>query len=377
MTSRPPSSDTRPTAAVTTRLGGRAARGVCVALLGVLTMTACSGGDSSTAAPPATEEEPSATQSATPEPGTPTATEAGDMVDRADPATFDHDQVRPVDLEEVGPDASAPVEMIRIQFPSQDGGMATGFLAPPAEPASDAGILWAHGLPGDGRDSWAPMAVFACAGVTSITVNAPYARPTTSRPDGAVTNGARPLTYSPTDRDEQIQLIRDMRRAIDVLQDRGIDRIGFGGISYGAAMGAALIGVDDRIEAAKLTLGNGGLVDRFTDEDGAPIEDLDDLTAGEFDTWVEAMLPIEPARFVGDSSADIVFLNGRNDPIIPLEEAERFHAAAPAGEVRWMNDGHDVSYADFLWHNRWLGTRLGIDAERLDACAEELFPGGW
>lgn len=37
-----------------------------------------------------------------------------------------------------------------------------------------------------------------------------------------------------------------MRRAIDVLQDRGAQRIGFGGISYGAAIGAALIGVDDR-----------------------------------------------------------------------------------------------------------------------------------
>lgn len=376
MTSRPSSSNEPPAADAATRSGSRFARGLCVVLLGAVTV-ACSGSDTPTTAPPATDEQPSATQSATPEPGTPTATEAGGMGDRADPATFDYDQVRPVDLEEMGPDASAPVEMIRIQFPSQDGGMATGFMALPAEPASDAGILWAHGLPGDGRDSWAPMAVFACAGATSITVNAPFARTTMSRPDGAVTNGARPLTYSPTDRDEQVQLIRDMRRAIDVLQDRGVERIGFGGISYGAAVGAALIGVDDRIEAAKLTLGNSGLVDRFTDEDGAPTEDVDDVTAEEFETWVEAMLPIEPVRFIGDSSADIVFLNGRNDPIIAPEEAERFHAAAPGGEVRWTNDGHDVSFEDFRWHNRWLGTRLGMDAERLDACAEELFPGGW
>ncbi|HUG83434.1 MAG TPA: hypothetical protein VMM13_02670 [Euzebya sp.] len=394
MTSRPSPRSERRTAAVAMWWRGRAVPVVCTVLVGVLTVTACSGSDTSAAAPPGTEfnppfvepVEPTATPSATPDPATPEPESAdpetpepvvASVVDRADPATFDHDQVRPVNVEVIGTEGYLGVELTRIQFPSQDGGMATGVMALPADPATDVGILWAHGLPGNARDSFDPMAVFACAGATSIVVNAPYARPAASRPDGAVTNGDQPVTFSPTDRDEQIQLIRDMRRAIDVLQDRGAERIGFGGISYGAAIGAALIGVDDRVEAANLTLGNSGLVERFTDEDGTPSFHLDDLTAEEIETWMQALLPIEPARFIGDSGATILFMNGLDDSIIPRAEAERFHAAAPRGEVRWMDVGHDVPFADFLWHNRWLGTPLGMDTERLDACAEQVFPDRW
>lgn len=75
--------------------------------------------------------------------------------------------------------------------------------------------------------------------------------------------------------------------------------------------------------------------------------------------------------------ATIVFLSGRNDPLIAPAKAERFHAAAPEAEVRWMNVGHDVAYEDFLWHYRWLGEHLGMDAERLGDCAGGMFPGGW
>jgi dienelactone hydrolase len=389
---RPTPSNERLATDVALRSRGRAVQFLCVALVGTVTLTACSGSDTTTAAPSATEADPQAMGSATPDrvppaTGTSPPPEAAIMVERADPATFAYDQRRPVDVEEIDSGGPLPAEMMRIQFPSQDGGMATGYIAPPADPVEDVGILWAHamqssemnwpGVPWDGQDSFAPMAIFACAGATSIIVNAPYTRPTTLRPDGAVTSVAQPLTYSPTDRDEQIQLIRDMRRAIDVLQDRGAERIGFGGISYGATIGAALIGVDDRIEAAILSLGNSGLVERHIDENGDPTHHLDDLTDEEVETWVQAMLPIEPARFIGDSGAAILFLNGRNDPIIPTAEAERFHAAAPSGDVRWTNVGHDVSFEDLLFHNSWLGTNLGLDTERLDACTEELFPGGW
>jgi uncharacterized protein len=392
MRSRPTPSNEHPATDVALRSRRRAVQFLCIALVGSVTMTACDGSGNSTGAPSATEADPPATGSATPErmppaTGSPPAPEAAILDERADPATFDHEQVRPVDVEEVDSGGPLPEELTRIQFPSQDGGMATGYIAPPADPVTDVGILWAHamhssemnwpGVPWDGQDSFAPMAIFACAGATSIIVNAPYTRPTTLRPDGAITSLSQPLTYTPTDRDEQIQLIRDMRRAIDVLQDLGAERIGFGGISYGATIGAALIGVDDRIEAAILSLGNSGLVERHTDENGDPTHNLDDLTDEEVETWLQAMLPIEPARFIGDSGAAILFLNGRNDPIIPMAEAERFHAAAPSGEVRWTSVGHDVSFEDLLFHNSWLGTNLGLDIERLDTCTEQLFPGGW
>jgi dienelactone hydrolase len=388
MRSRPTPSYRRPATALALGSRGRAGQVLCLALVGAVMMTACSGDDTSPAATSASEAEGSATPNPVPPATATTPTPETAIVDeRADPATFDHDQVRPVDVEEIGTGGPLPPGMNRIQFPSQDGGTATGYMAPATDPVTGVGILWAHGMqssemnwpgvPWDGQDSFAPMAIFACAGATSIIVNAPYTRPATLRPDGAVTSMSQPLTYSPTDRVEQIQLIRDMRRAIDVLEDRGAERIGFGGISYGATIGAALIGVDDRIEAAILSLGNSGLVERHTDENGDPTHHLDGLTDEEVEAWVQAMLPLEPARFIGDSGAEILFLNGRNDPIIPTAEAERFHAAAPSGEVRWTNAGHDVAFDDLLFHNTWLGTKLGLDLARLDACTDQLFPGGW
>jgi pimeloyl-ACP methyl ester carboxylesterase len=215
------------------------------------------------------------------------------------------------------------------------------------------------------------MSIFACAGATSVVVDAPYARP------GALRSN-KEFQFTRQDRDEQIQLIVDMRRALDLLTDLGATRFGFGGISYGSAMGGLLVGVDDRISTAVLLLGNGGLVERFTDEEGAPTWPLTDKSDEEIEAWFEAMLPIEPIRFVGDSTADLLFMSGDKDPLIPPAEAERYHAAAPAGaELVWMDEAHDIPFEEFPVHNNWLGDRLGVNRARLEACTDELFPNGW
>jgi pimeloyl-ACP methyl ester carboxylesterase len=232
-------------------------------------------------------------------------------------------------------------------------------------------VLWAHGAPSDGKDNHVPMAIFACAGATSIVVDAPYARP------GALRSGEAFL-FTSQDRDEQIQLVVDMRRGLDLLADLGGERFGFGGISYGSAIGGQLIGVDDRVEAAVLLLGNAGLVERFFDEHGNPIWPLADLERDAVDEWVAAMLPIEPGRFVADTSADVLFMSGTDDPLVPPVEAERYHALGPPGaDLYWMDEAHDIPFEDMFLHNWFIGDRIGIDPERLDTCMDELFPNGW
>lgn len=325
-----------------------------------------------TSAPPTAEAAPTTT---TTEPATTTTSPPlgidWDAVERADPSIFDYDPLRPVEYEVVSTQLFRGVEMQRIKFESPVGGMAYGYLSLPVSDPVDAGILWAHGAPSDGADSFVPMSMFACAGVTSVVVDAPYARP------GALRSGEAFL-FTKQDRDEQIQLIIDMRRALDLLTDLGATQFGFGGISYGSAMGGLLLGVDQRPTAAVLLLGNGGLVERFTDEAGAPTWPLTDKSDDEIQAWIEAMLPVEPIRFIGDSTADLLFMNGDKDPLIPPAEAERFHAAAPAGsELIWMDEAHDIPFEDMDIHNNWLGDRLGVDRARLDACTAELFPNGW
>lgn len=60
-------------------------------------------------------------------------------------------------------------------------------------------------------------------------VDAPYARP-----GGHM---GEPFAFSAQDREEQIQLVVDLRRGLDILSDLGAERFGFGGISYGSSIG--------------------------------------------------------------------------------------------------------------------------------------------
>lgn len=294
-------------------------------------------------------------------------------IKRADPAIFDVELSTEPTYEVVDTRDYRGVEMQRISFESPMGGLAYGWLSlPVGDPVPGIGILRAHGAPVDGTDEFIPMAMMACAGVPSIVVDAPYARPGANRSGEA-------LLFTPADRDEQIQLVVDMRRAVDILATLGAERFGFGGISYGAAIGGQLIGVEPRIEVAVMILGDGGLIERFFGEDGEPMWPVAGMDPAEIEPWREAMLPIEPMLYIGDSTADILFMNGTRDPIIPPAEAERYHAAAPAGsEVYWMDIDHDIPFEDMKnIHNHWFGERLGIDLDRLDSCTAELFPNGW
>jgi predicted esterase len=361
-------------------LGGPIRRTTGLVAVAATALVACGGDDDTgapsdittvteaTAAPDTTVPDTTMPDTTMPDTTVPVAMDP----ERADPAIFAYERVRPVEYEVVSTTTFRGVDIHRIKFESPLGGLAYGYLSlPVGEPAPGAAVLWAHGAPSDGKDSYPPMSIFACAGATSIVVDAPYARPGANRSGEA-------FLFTSQDRDEQIQLVVDMRRALDLLADLGGERFGFGGISYGSAIGGLLLGVDDRITAAVLLLGNGGVVERFTDESGAPSWPLTDKSDEEVRAWIEAMLPVEPIRFIGDSTADLLFMSGDKDPMIPPAEAERYHAAAPASaELYWMDEAHDIPFEDMFVHNRFIGDRIGIDPDRLDTCTEELFPNGW
>ncbi len=324
-----------------------------------------------TSAPVETVPAPTSVPSTAPRP--PVTYETETDLERADQSVFDYDAEPDVEYEVIDTRKYRGIEMQRIKFESPVGGIAYGYLAEPVgEPVPGVGVLRAHGVPVDGTDEFIPMAMLACAGVISIVVDAPYARPGANRMGD-------PLWFTPQDRDEQIQLIIDMRRALDLLADRGVERFGLGGISYGGAIAGLLLGVEPRIETAVLILGNGGIVERFVDEEGEPVWPLSDLSDEEIVEWRDAMSPVEPIRFVGDTEASVLFMNGVRDPLIPPAEAERYHAAGPPdSEVFWMDIDHDIPFDDMKnIHNRWFADHLGIDADRLDTCTDDLFPNGW
>jgi dipeptidyl aminopeptidase/acylaminoacyl peptidase len=171
------------------------------------------------------------------------------------------------------------------------------------------------------------------------------------------------VQFDEPDRREQIQLIVDLRRVVDLLVARGDvdpDRIGYLGVSYGGAMGGLLAGVEHRIAAFVLRVGDGGLVEHFGTRNDAG-GSLPAMSPARRERWLAAMRPVEPLRYVRRATAPLLFQSGRQDDVVPPADARRYQAAAPEPkDVEWYDAGHflppkaDCDAA--VWLARHIGT---------------------
>ena len=180
------------------------------------------------------------------------------------------------------------------------------------------------------------------------------------------------MTFREEDRDHQIQLIVDLRRGVDLLASRAdvdTNRIAYVGLSYGAAMGGLLAGVEKRIKAYVLMAGDGGLIEHFCDTAKVPYscEAFQFESAGSerrLERWLKAMEPIEPIRFVGHAApAALFFLNGRHDRAVPEADALRYQrAGSEPKRIKWYDSGHQLPPEASRDLVEWLQSQVGIDA---------------
>jgi predicted esterase len=281
-------------------------------------------------------------------------------------APFDYDSHTPLRLESTLVRRDGAIEVRAISFDSPRGGRVTGKLFVPTTPRSTrlAGIVMAHGAPGN-TANMDPRALFvARKGAVVIGIDAAFAR----------RDPNDPVTFTARDAEEQVQTIVDIRRAVDVLAARDdVDpaRLGFIGGSYGAAMGGILAGVEPRIRAFVLAVGDAGFVAHFTAADGSWLPPVSDLPAAQRDAWVAAMRPISGEVHLPRAQGDRVLLqNGRLDEAVLPHVAQAFHALAPEGtEKRWYDAGHRLPpshFADQLeFLHRKIGTDAPVEADRL------------
>ena len=181
--------------------------------------------------------------------------------------------------------------------------------------------------------------------------------------------GARgqPVQFTVQDRAEQIQLIKDLQRAVDVLRahvDVDDERIAYLGISYGGAMGALFAGIERRLKAAVLVVGDGGLVSHFTGPEDASF--MAGLPCATRVSWFQDMAPIEPIRFVAHAPPTALLLqNGRLDTLVPVADANALHAAAPQPRtILWYDAGHGLNQQAALDRLDWLHREIGLDARQ-------------
>jgi uncharacterized protein len=315
-----------------------------VLVLGLASVVAACGG---------TNASPTVTSAATPPP-----TSSGDVT-----RLFDYDRRLPVatTTQQTWEEAGG-IMVASIAYASPKGGEVPALVVVPHDTGPFPGVIVQHGLPSTKEAMLAAGIDLARTGAVAVLIDAPF-----NRPQQASTRSF-PLTFTPRDRDEQIQLIVDLRRAVDLLAARpdvDDDRLAYYGVSYGAAMGGLLAGVEDRLKAYVLAVGDGGVVAHFTGADDTGGE-VQALPAQERQRWLEAMRPIEPINLVGRAApAALLFQAGTRDEAIPQADTRRYHqAASQPKELRWYAAGHGLNCTARVDMMAWLARHIGIDPKR-------------
>jgi predicted esterase len=274
-------------------------------------------------------------------------------------ALFDYDRDEPLELRDSLAFSERGVDVYAVSFISPKGGRVTGLLHVPHDSLRPTngrfpGVVMLHGAPGDAWGMGGIAMPVARHGAIVLVINAPFAR----------RDKDNPLSFTPRDSAEQVQLIVDLRRAVDVLLTRSdvdASRLAFVGVSYGAAIGAAFAGTERRIAAHALLVGDAGLAAHFTNPDGTRMPRPPHLTPAQWCRWFAAMEPLASTRFIGRvAPARVLFLWGRQDRLVPPYLADALaRAAGKTAEARWYDAGHGLTPIAYLDMIDWLAERIG------------------
>jgi uncharacterized protein len=279
----------------------------------------------------------------------------GGLATEADRSLFAYDVNAPLNLQKMVESTTNGVEVSTIVYNSPAGGFVTGMMFNPVTRSSlRPGIVLMHGLPGNARQMQPLGQALAQYGAVVIAIDAPHAR-----------RSGQAVLFTEQDRTEQIQLIKDLQRAVDILRAQvnvDDDRIAYHGTSYGGAMGALFVGIERRIKTAILNVPDGGLVTHYTGP-----EDLDFMASMSCATrlnWFRAMVPIEPIRFIAHAPpTPLLVQNGRFDTLVPMGDAQVLHAAVPEPRtIQWYDAGHGLNQQALIDRHNWLVQQIGLDA---------------
>ena len=269
---------------------------------------------------------------------------------------FDYDRQAPLDIQETRRWHEDGATWIDFTYASPKGGRVDARLVIPDGKGPFPGIILQHGGPGTLEDMVYYAREFARYGAVTIMITSPY-----RRPGGYVITQYMGNTWPLfTERDLgiKIEMINDLQRAVDILIERpevDPERLAFFGVSFGGTMGGLLAGIEERLLAYVLVVGDGGLVEHTADPGD------DGLNEHFSEDWAALMWPTEPLHFIGRAApAALLFQNGVNDSFVPPHDAMRFHSAASDPKtVMWYDAGHNLPWQFVNDAAKWLQPYLG------------------
>ncbi len=291
----------------------------------------------------------------------PTAEEKPSPIEKETLALFEYDREEDLDIEERDYATFAGYSRTDLTYASPAGGRVPAYLYQPEGDGPYAGILLMHGMPGSREGSKQYASDYVKSGAVVLAISAPWARPDGPREEI--------VKFTQQDRDEQVQLMQDLMRGADLLESLpwvDEERLAYVGGSYGGAMGGLLAGIERRLKAYVLVVGDGGLVAHFTGPDDGPGPPRN-LSEERWQEWRAMMEPIEPIRFVAHAApAHLLFQNGKTDELVPAETARVYQEAGSEPKtILWYDSGHGQTPKLRKDQFRWLEKQIGIDASQV------------
>src|SRR5512137_150327 len=300
---------------------------VCLGVLGLF-LASCSAG-SQVAAPTSERQSPTPTDKPLAYIRSVDPAASNDFYEANRPL-FEYDQDTPLDIQEVSRRIENGLSIVEITYTSSKGGRVPARLIIPQGTGPFAGIVMQYSMELEFGMRYAEY------GAVVIYVDPPSFRPQDTGPRDI-------LTFTEQDREEQIQLIVDLRRAIDLLMARpdvDPERIAYLGVSYGGAMGGLLAGIDHRLQACVMIVGDGGFVTHQTNSENLtmPLSQF----FQEYRAWIDAMWPIEPIHYVSHASpTPLLFQNAVRDQYVNVQDAIRYQdVAGEPKQVIWYDSEH-------------------------------------
>ena len=270
---------------------------------------------------------------------------------------FAYDRSQPLDIQVVKRWRRFNVTVTELTFASPRGEPVPTLLFEPDGEGPFGGLVLMHGAPGtkENFNDWGVY--YARYGFVAIAIDAPQFR--SDHNIGHVSMALIWPRFEEKDLEEQSQLILDLQRAVDLLltlETVDPERLAYIGGSYGGAMGGLLAGVEKRLKAYVLKVGDGGIIEHLSepDEQGYPKT---------LPRWVNILWPIEPLHYVGLAApAELLFLNGVTDSYVPASDSLRYQQAGSEPKtVVWYNEGHFLPARHYYDLLTWLHQRIGAN----------------
>ena len=275
---------------------------------------------------------------------------------------FEYDQKAPLDVREVAVINRDAIRIHDITYASPKSGRVTAYLVVPVEKGRFAGVVFGHWSYGTRTEFLPEALLLAKAGVVSLLVDDPGARPAPWRRNAP---GSEPEAV----RDNFIQAVVDLRRGIDVLRARSdVDpnRIAYVGHSSGARWGAILSAVDRRLKTAVLMAGVPTEATIFLESDDPDFVNFRETTPKEQqDKYFKTVSSLDAINYVSHAApTPLLFQFARFEQYFNEAAMHRYaQAASEPKHVLWYDTGHGLNdLGPLVDRANWLQKYIGIRA---------------